>query len=364
MKIKEICGYLDSKIPLFFQESYDNSGLQIGDNENEINSLMISFDVTEDVVDEAVKKGCGLIISHHPVIFDKIKKITGSSVTDRIIVKAIKNDISIYSAHTNLDVINGGVSHKMASLLGLKNVRVLSPLKDKLLKLVSYVPVKHVDNVRQALFDAGAGEIGQYSNCSFTSKGEGSYLAGEFAEPYIGERGKIHYEQEIRIETVLPFWLKENIVTALLNSHPYEEVAYDIYKLENNYPGAGLGCTGEFAEPIDEKRFLELLSVTFNSKGIRSSDLTGKIIKRVSVCGGAGISLLNDAVISGSQAFVTGDIKYHNYFEADKRLLLVDIGHFESEKFSSEIIYDLIIKKFPKFAVRFSEINTNPINYF
>jgi dinuclear metal center YbgI/SA1388 family protein len=363
MKVKDICSYLDSRIPLSFQESYDNSGLQVGDPEKEIDSAIVTFDVTEDVIDEAINKGCGLIVSHHPVIFDRIKKLSGNAFTNRILIKAIKNDISIYSSHTNLDIINGGVSFKMASLLGLKNINVLSPLKDKLLKLVTFVPEEHLEKVRKALFDAGAGAIGNYDNCSFICKGEGSFRPGENTNPFIGKKGITHIGSEIKIETVILSCLKDKVISALLRVHPYEEVAYDIYKLENVYPEAGLGCVGEFTESIDEKKFLELLLTTFKSEGIRTSSVTNKKIKRVSVCGGAGISLLNEAVASGSQAFVTGDIKYHNFFDVDNRLLLVDIGHFESEKFSIEILYDLIIKNFPKFAVRFSEINTNPINY-
>lgn len=364
MKVKDICTYLDTIIPLSFQESYDNSGLQVGDPENGIGCALISFDVTEDVLDEAIKNGCGLIISHHPLIFEKIKKINYKSSVDRIIVKAIKNDISIYSAHTNLDNINGGVSFKLASLMGLKNIKVLSPMVGKLLKLVTYVPVGFTENVKQALFEAGAGEIGNYDNCSFSSMGEGSFRAGLETNPFVGKKGELHIEKEIRIETVVPAHLKDKVVAALLNSHPYEEVAYDIYKIENTFDEAGLGCVGEFEDNMDEKSFIDLLKNTFNKKGIRSSAFTGKKIKKVSVCGGSGISLLGNAITTGSQAFVTGDIKYHNFFEADKRLLLVDIGHFESENFSTEILYNLIIKKFPKFAVRFSEINTNPINYF
>jgi dinuclear metal center YbgI/SA1388 family protein len=363
MKISDICTYLDCRIPLSFQESYDNSGLQVGNSDGEINSAMISFDVTEDVVDEAIKKGCGLIISHHPLFFDKIKSITGRTVTDRIIIKAIKNNISVYSAHTNLDIINGGVSFKMASLLGLKDIKVLSPSKDKLLKLVTYVPENHLENVRKALFDSGAGKIGNYDCCCFTSQGVGSFRPGENTKPFVGEKGKIHFENEIKIEIVLLAFLKEKVVNALMKAHPYEEVAYDIIKLENKYAYAGLGCVGNLPENMDAKDFLNFLSAKFDAKGIRYSGIASKKIKRVSVCGGAGISLLNDAVESGSQAFVTGDVKYHNFFDVDNRLLLVDVGHFESEKFSTEILYDLIIKKFPKFAVRFSETNTNPINY-
>lgn len=364
MKVQDICNYLDRIVPISYQESYDNSGIQIGEPENIIESALIALDVTEVVIDEAITKGCGLVVSHHPLLFEKVKNITGKTFVERIIIKCIKNNISVYSAHTNLDVIKGGVSFKMASLLGLKNIKVLSPLKDQLFKLVTFVPEKYLDKVRDALFKAGAGEIGKYDCCSFVVKGEGSFRAGAGAKPFVGEKGKIHFENEVKIEIIIKAHLKEGVIKALLDVHPYEEVAYDVYKLENKYQEAGLGCVGELHESVDEKAFIKLLGDIFDAKGIRFSAKIDKKIKRVSVCGGSGMSLLNEAVASGSQAFVTGDTKYHNFFDVDKRLLLVDIGHFESEKFATELLYDLIIKKFPKFAVRFSEINTNPINYF
>jgi dinuclear metal center YbgI/SA1388 family protein len=363
MKVSELCSYLDNAVPLSFQEGYDNSGLQLGLPGKEIASALITLDVTDKVIDEAIQKGCGIVISHHPLIFSGIKKITGNSPAARILFKAIKNDIAVYSSHTNLDMMNDGVSRKMAQKLGLKNVKVLQPLKGKLIKLVTFIPEDHLEKVREAVFSAGAGFIGNYDRCGYTVSGTGSFRAGEGTNPYAGEKGKEHFEKEIRFETVLFSYLKEKVVNALLEAHPYEEVAYDIYSLENDNVDSGLGCTGNLAEPSSGKDFLNLVSSVFGSRGIRYSGLTGKAVKKVALCGGAGSSLLNDAVLSGADAFVTGDIKYHTWFEADDRILLVDCGHFESEKFSTEILYDLIVKKFPKFAVRFSETNTNPINY-
>ncbi len=364
MKLKYLCSFLDSAIPLSFQEGYDNSGLQAGLPDKEIKSALITLDVTEEVLDEAGHAGCDVIISHHPLIFTGIKKLTGKTVTERILLKAIKQDIAIYSAHTNLDVMDNGVSRKMAEKLNLKNIRVLSPLKNRLCKLVTFIPEDHLDKVREAIFGAGAGIIGNYDKCSFSTQGTGSYRGGDNSRPFAGERGKIHYEQEVRFETVLFSHMKNRIISALLVAHPYEEVAYDIYPLENENIEIGLGCTGDLPEAAGEKDFLKSLSSLFSSKGIRYSKLTGKRITKVALCGGSGGALLNDAIASGANAFVTADIKYHSYFEAGNRILVVDIGHYESEKFSVEIIYDLIIKKFPKFALRFSEINTNPINYF
>jgi dinuclear metal center YbgI/SA1388 family protein len=363
MNLTDLCSYLDSVVPLSLQEGYDNSGLQVGQSGKEISSALITLDVTESVMDEAIQKGCGIIVSHHPLIFNGIKKITGKTATDRILIKAIKNDIAVYSSHTNLDMVDNGVSRKMAEKLGLQNVKVLRTLKNKLIKLVTFIPEDHLDRVREAVFDSGAGVIGNYDRCGFAVQGAGSFRAGRGTNPFAGEKGKIHIEKEVRFETVLYSHMKEKVIKALLDAHPYEEVAYDIYPLENDNIDIGLGCIGDFPEPVSENDFLNLASSVFGAYGIRHSGLTGRPVKKAALCGGSGASLLNDAILCGADAFITGDVKYHAFFEADKRILLVDCGHFETEKFSTEILYDLIIKKFPKFALRFSEINTNPINY-
>ncbi len=363
MKLIELTDFLDSSIPLSFQEDYDNSGLQVGDPGMEVKSVLLALDMTEKVLDEAIASGCNLIITHHPLIFSGIKRLTGKSTVEKIIVKALKREVAIYSAHTNLDIFNGGVSRKMAEKLGLQNIKALSPLKGRLLKLVTYIPEDHLDSVRNAVFEAGAGVIGNYDSCGFVTMGSGTFRGNEATNPFVGEKGKLHVEREIRFETVFLSHLREKVIRALLNSHPYEEVAYDIYNLENDNVDFGLGCTGELAEAISENDFLEKVRDTFGSGGVRYSKLTGNPVKNIAVCGGAGASLLRDAISSGVDAYVTGDIKYHNYFDAESKILLVDAGHYESEKFSAEIIFDLIIKKFPKFAVRFSKTDTNPINY-
>jgi dinuclear metal center YbgI/SA1388 family protein len=364
MKLKELTSFLESAIPLSFQEGYDNSGLQVGLPGKEIKSALITLDITEEVIDEADHTGCDVIISHHPLIFTGIKKLTGKTVTERMLLKAIKHDIAIYSAHTNLDVMDNGVSRKMAEKLNLKNIRVLSPLKNRLCKLVTFIPEDHLDKVRDVIFEAGAGIIGNYDMCSFSTQGTGSFRGGDSTHPFVGKKSEIHFEKEVRFETILFSHIKNRVISALLGAHPYEEVAYDIYPLENENIEIGLGCTGDLPEPVGEKEFLKSLSSLFSSEGIRYSKLKGNRITKVALCGGSGGALLDDAIASGANAFVTADIKYHSYFEAGNRLLVIDIGHYESEKFSVEILYDLIIKKFPKFALRFSEINTNPINYF
>jgi dinuclear metal center YbgI/SA1388 family protein len=363
MKIKEICSFLDNAIPLSYQEDYDNAGLQLGDGESETGSAILTIDVTEAILDEAVAAKCGLIISHHPLIFSPVKKIAGRNQVERIIAGAIRNNIAIYSAHTNLDNLECGVSRKMADKLSLKNVRVLSPLNKKLLKLVTFVPESHIGKVRDAVFGAGAGVIGNYDSCSYNVNGFGTFRGNENTTPFAGERGKLHHEKEIRFETIMLSHKKAKVIRALLDSHPYEEVAYDIYQLDNQYGGAGAGCIGELPVPFSGKDFLIHLSGIFKADGIRYSAVTDKMITKVALCGGAGIGLLGDALSSGADAFVTGDVRYHDFFRAEGKILLADIGHFESEKFTTEILYDLIIKKFPTFALRFSETNTNPINY-
>ena len=363
MKLTNLCSYLDEAIPLSFQEGYDNSGLQVGQTEKEIKSALISLDVTEAVIDEAIQKGCDIVISHHPLLFNGIKKITGKTSAGRIIIKALKNDIAIYSSHTNLDVMSNGVSRIMAHKIGLQNIKVLVSLKSRLLKLVTFIPEDHLEKVSQAIFNAGAGSIGNYDCCGFSLPGTGSFRAGEMAAPFVGEKGKMHFEKEVRFETILFTHQRERVIKALVETHPYEEAAYDIYPLVNDNSDHGLGCTGDLAKPVSENEFLNLISSVFGAKGIRYSPPTGKEVKKVALCGGSGSSLLNDAIVAGANAFVTSDIKYHTFFDADDRILIVDCGHYETEKFSCEILYDLIIKKFPKFAVRFSETNTNPINY-
>jgi dinuclear metal center YbgI/SA1388 family protein len=364
MKLKELTSYLDSVVPLSFQEGYDNSGLQVGLPDKEIKSALVTLDVTEEIIDEALKAGCDIIVSHHPVIFQGIKRLSGRSSSERILLKAIKEDIAIYSAHTNLDVVSEGVSRRMAEKMKLNNIKVLAPLKGKLIKLVTFIPESSLDKVRDAVFSAGAGVIGNYDSCGFTVSGTGSFRGNENTNPYVGEKGKMHLEKEVRFETILFTHLKDQVLKALLDAHPYEEVAYDLYPLENTNADAGLGCTGELIVPLGMDDFLKVVSDVFDARGIRYSGLISKKIRKVALCGGSGGSLLKDVECSGADAYVTADIKYHSFFEAGDKMLIVDIGHYESEKFSMEILSELIIKKFPKFAVRFSEINTNPIKYF
>ncbi len=363
MKLKEIVYFFERTASFSYQESYDNSGLQTGHPDMDINGALITLDVTEPVIDEALKRGLNLIISHHPVLFGSLKHLTGSSPVERIIVKAIKNDIAILSVHTNIDSVLHGVNGRICDKLGLVDRRILSPAGGKLLKLVFFVPSGQAVAVREAVFNAGAGVIGEYDQCSYNLEGTGTFRASENANPWVGEKGKLHHENETRVETILPSHLKSEVLSALLKSHPYEEVAYDLYPLANSLESAGMGVTGLFGEPMEEYDFLHAVKTVFNAGCVRYTALSGRKIQKVAVCGGSGSFLLAKAIAAGADAFITADFKYHQFFEADGRILVADIGHYESEQFTKELFYESVTKNFPKFAVRLSEVNTNPINY-
>lgn len=363
MTIREIIGYLESVAPLSYQEPYDNAGLAIGDADAAITSALIALDITEAVIDEAIETGCGLIISHHPLIFKGIKKIDGSTYVGRCVAKAIKNDIAIYAAHTNIDSIMGGVNSKICEKIGLTDVRILSPEKDQLMKLATFIPEGHLEQVREAIFGAGAGVIGKYDRCSFGTDGTGTFRGGDGSDPYIGEKGEFHFENEKRFETIFPVHLKNKVVDALIKSHPYEEVAYDLYRLENTFSGVGAGMVGELPGAENEIDFLERLSDVFGCKAVRHTYLLGKPVKKVAVCGGSGSFLLSAAIAAGADIFITADMKYHDFFDAEEKIIVADIGHYESEQFTKELFYEILIKKFPNFALRLSETKTNPVMY-
>jgi dinuclear metal center YbgI/SA1388 family protein len=364
MKIKEITGYIENLAPPVLQESYDNSGLIIGNPETEVSAALVTLDITEPVIDEAIRRGAELIISHHPVIFTPLKRLTGKNYIERAVISAIKNDIAIYAAHTNLDVIKGGVNTKIGQKLNLQNRRVLQPVKNRLKKLVTFIPSEASTKVQEAIFNAGAGHTGNYDYCGYSLEGAGTFRGNDQSNPYKGQKGKIHTEKEIRFETIFPSWLENRILQALINAHPYEEPAFDIYALDNCLETTGMGLTGNLPEPLPEKEFLESLKKTFNAYCIKHTKFTGKPIQKVAVCGGSGSDLLSSAIAVNADVFVSADFKYHQFFDADGKILIADIGHFESEQFTKELLLELLIKKFPKFAFHFSEVFTNPVSYF
>ena len=362
MKIKEIVSALERFAPLPLQDGFDNAGLQIGLTEAEATGALLCLDVTESIIDEAITLGYNLVISHHPLIFKGYKSITGRDYVECCILKAIRNDIVIYSAHTNLDNAPGGVNFKIAEKIGLKNVRVLDPKEDCLLKLVTFVPVAQADEVRKALFDAGCGCIGDYDSCSYNLKGEGSFRALEGANPFCGQVGELHKESEIRIETILPAFKKSAVVKALLSAHPYEEPAFDLYPLKNVWSQVGSGVIGELKEAETELDFLKKIKKTFEVGCLKHTRLTGRLIQRVALCGGSGAFLLPRAV-GIADVFITGEVKYHDYFGYENEILVAEIGHYESEQYTKEIFYSIIREMFPALDVQMTRVNTNPIKY-
>jgi len=363
MKINEVINYLESIAPPNLQEDYDNSGLIVGNRDNTVNGILICLDSTEEIINEAIEKNCNLIIAHHPIVFSGLKKITSSNYIEKTIIKAIKNDINIYAIHTNLDNIINGVNSKIANLLKLQNIRILKPKKNQLLKISVFAPKNNADKIRDAMFDAGAGNIGNYSNCSFNTEGQGTFMANKDSKPYVGKENKIHFEKEIKIEVIVPVHLKNNVIKQMIKAHPYEEVAYDIYIIENYHSKIGAGIIGELDNEINSKDFLVKIKEKLNISSIRYTDLCKEKIKTVALCGGSGSFLLKNTIQQNADIFISADFKYHDFFDANNKIIIADIGHFESEKLTIELIDELLNKKFTKFAILKTQINTNPINY-
>jgi dinuclear metal center YbgI/SA1388 family protein len=364
MKLSVVVQFLEGYAPPNYQEGYDNSGLIVGDLEQEIRATLVALDCTEQIVDEAIATGCNLIITHHPIVFKGLKSFTGKSYVERVVLKAIRNDIALYAIHTNLDHVKNGVNGVIADRLGLQNTRILMPRQGILKKLITFCPTASAAGVRAALFAAGAGHIAGYSGCSFNVEGLGTFEAGAGTDPYVGEIGTPHQEAEIRIETIFKAQDERKVLVALLESHPYEEVAYDVYTLENHLDQVGAGMVGWLPREMGGTEFLAFVKEKMKTAVIRHTALLPKMIKKVAVCGGSGSSLLKQAIAARADAFVTADFKYHEFFDAEDKLIIADIGHFESEQFTSDLLVGIIKEKFPNFAIRLTEHNTNPINYF
>jgi dinuclear metal center YbgI/SA1388 family protein len=363
MKIAEIIQTIEDFAPISYQESYDNAGLLIGDKLAECTGVLICLDAIESVIDEAIAKKCNLVVAHHPIIFSGLKKITGKNYIERVVIKAIKNDISIYACHTNLDNVKLGVNNIIADKLGLKNRKILEPKTGKLKKLYTYVPSANKDALLNALFAAGAGNIGNYSECSYSVDGVGTFKGNEDSNPVIGVRNNRSTEPEHKIEVIFPNYLESKILHALKANHPYEEVAYEVITLDNAFQELGSGLIGELENPVEETEFLIFLKENMQTDCIRHTALLNKKIQKVALCGGSGSFLLPNAVAQKADIFITGDFKYHQFFDADNQIIIADIGHYESEQFTAQLFNKIISEKFPTFAVQISTINTNPINY-
>ncbi|WP_026713158.1 Nif3-like dinuclear metal center hexameric protein [Flavobacterium daejeonense] len=363
MKIKEIISVLEEMAPLAYAEDFDNVGLLVGNQNTEASGVLVCHDALENVIDEAIAKNCNLVVCFHPILFSGIKKITGKNYVERAILKAIKNDIAIYAVHTALDNHQQGVNKIFCEALGLKKTEILIPKQNFIRKLITYTIPENAEKLRNALFEAGAGKIGNYEDCSFNSKGIGTYMGNENSNPEIGERFEFVESDEIKIEVTFEKYLESKILKALFKNHVYEEVAYEIYDLQNQHQNIGLGMIGKLENPMDEKAFLALVKEKMQADGIRHSQFLGKKIQKVAVLGGSGSFAVKNAIQAGADAFLTADLKYHQFYEAENQLILADIGHFESERYTKNYIVDFLRKKILNFAIILSEENTNPVKY-
>ena len=364
MKIAEIIETLEKISPTVYQENYDNCGLIIGNAEWDCQGILCSLDATEEVILEAMAKGCNLVVAHHPIIFNGLKKINGKNYVEKAVITAIKNDIAIYAIHTNLDNMTNGVNNTIADQLKLTNKKILLSKTNQLFKLFTFVPADHAEKVRLAIFDAGGGSIGDYEECSFTVVGNGSFKPGNHTKPFTGEKGKMNVSEEVKIEIVFPLHSKNRIIKSLLTAHPYDEVAYDIIALENRYEQVGSGMIAELSEPIDEAVLLAQIKKAFGLKLIKHTPLLGKKAKKVAICGGSGSFLIKNAIAAGADFFITSDVKYHEFFDAEGKMVIADIGHWESEQFTPNLLIGILQANFPTFAVLKSEVGTNPVQYF
>jgi dinuclear metal center YbgI/SA1388 family protein len=361
--IKEVVDYLESKAPSSLQEDYDNSGLITGQPHQIVSGILVTLDCTEKVVEEAIAENCNLIVAHHPILFKGIKSLTGKTYVERVIIKAIRANIAIYAIHTNLDNVITGVNKKIADKIGLENTSILLPQKNTLSKLTTFIPKENAEKVIASLHEAGAGNIGNYKNCSFRIMGEGTYMPTEAAKPYQGEVGKLERAGEVRVEVILPAHLERKVITALRKSHPYEEVAYYMSRLENENQEVGAGIIGHLPAPEDSISFLKRLKANMNVAVVRHTAICNATVRKIAVCGGAGSFLLGTAIAKGADVFVSADFKYHEFFDADSKILIADIGHYESEQFTKELLLEFLNEKFPTFAIIFSKTITNPISY-
>lgn len=363
MRIKDIFPILEKMAPLAYAEDFDNVGLLVGNTENEITGILVCHDALEGVISEAIEKNCNLVVCFHPIIFSGLKSITGKNYVERAVLKAIKNDIAIYALHTALDNHIDGVNKIFSDALGLKNPKILVPKQDFIRKLVTYTVPENADKIRNAMFEAGAGTIGNYDNCSFNSEGFSTYKGNEDSNPVIGNKGELTIGNEIKVEVTYKKYQESQILKALFSNHVYEEVAYEIYNLQNAHQNIGLGMIGELETALTERDFLQMVKDKMQCGGIRHSAFIGKNVKKIAVLGGSGSFAIKNAISAGADAYITADLKYHDFYQAESKLLLADIGHFESERYTKNYIVDFLRKKITNFAIILSEINTNPVKY-
>ncbi|MEM7382819.1 MAG: Nif3-like dinuclear metal center hexameric protein [Bacteroidota bacterium] len=362
-RVRDIASHLEQLAPLAYQESYDNAGLIVGDAGARVTGVLICLDVTEAVLAEAQAQHCNLIVAHHPIIFQPIKQLTHSGYAARCIIQAIKQDIAIYAIHTNLDSVAQGVNKRLAQSLNLQQLAILSPKSGTLSQLTTFVPPSALEPVLQALYQAGAGHMGNYTHCSFVSTGTGSFQPTAGAQPYIGTSNHIEKVTEHRVEVAFPTYLTKTILAALKQTHPYEEVAYYIQSLENSHPGVGIGMMGTLPQALPSREFLQYLQTQMSLGCVRHSAPITRPIQKIALCGGAGRKLLPEALRQQADAFITADVKYQDFFNAAGHILLADIGHYESELATKDLIYDWLSEKFANVTVLGCKTVTNPVHY-
>ena len=371
MKIKDLYPILEELAPLAYAEDFDNVGLLVGNKENIITGILVCHDALESVVDEAIITNCNLILCFHPILFSGLKKITGKNYVEKSVIKAIKNDIAIYAVHTALDNHKNGVNKIFCDALGLKNCKILIPKTNFIQKLITYTTSENADKLRNSLFQSGAGTIGNYENCSFNSIGFSTYQGNENSNPTVGKKGELTQTDEVKIEVTFEKHLQSKILKALFSNHVYEEVAYEIYDIQNAHQNIGLGMIGELETPLSERDFLQLVKVKMQCGGIRHSKFLEKNVQKVAVLGGSGSFAIANAIAQGANAFLTADLKYHQFYESENQMLIADIGHFESERYTKDYIVDFLKEKSINFAplleqvkIVLSQENTNPVKYF
>jgi dinuclear metal center YbgI/SA1388 family protein len=364
MNVQEVIKVIEELCPLNYAEDFDNVGLLVGDKHQSVTGILVTLDTLENVIKEAKTKNCNMVVSFHPIIFSGLKKLTGKTYVERVVIKAIRYNIAIYAMHTALDNSFNGVNAKICEVLGLKNRKILIPQKQTIKKLLTYVPEANAEALREALFEAGAGNIGNYANCSFNTPGTGTFKGNEDSNPVVGKKGVTHYEKEIQLGITYARHLEGKILKTLFAYHPYEEVAYEITTLENTNQHLGMGMVGELKEEMDESDFLGLLKRTMKASVVRHSAFTGKKIKKVAVLGGSGAFAIEASKRSGAQVFVTADLKYHDFYKAEGALMLADIGHYESEQFTKNLLVEYLKEKIHNFAIILADSITNPIKYF
>lgn len=364
-RISDIASLLEAIAPPSLQEDYDNSGLLIGEPHTEVTGVLVSLDVTEAVVAEAVRKGCNLIVSHHPLIFRPLKRLTGRNQVERTAMAALRAGVGLYAIHTNLDNVAHGVNAMMADKLGLDDFETLRPAKATLSKVVTFVPHDDLDAVRQAMFAAGAGNLGDYDECGFVTRGEGTFRAQPGSNPHLGSVGQREGVEEARLEVIVERWNVGPVVAAMHDAHPYDVVAHDVLHLENAHPTAGSGGIGGYDVPLSWSAFVDRLKSAFGAPVVRHTAPPETPISTVALCGGTGSFLLPDAIRAGADVFLSSDFKYHEFFGTEGRITIADIGHAEAEGgISAWLVDQLAVLKvgFPNFAVLLSEVRTNPIH--